>query len=161
MDYIELVSKLNEELYDKTGYEFASFHYTTNGYVDVIYLYVEDSKISLWDSENGFSFDDESNEDFAENLIKELDKRITWLAAISNSFKKDIMSPAQQIANVGDRVMVLETSKYGLQNQGNEIDDKYIGNIYKVIEVYETEIEVDIDGGYTLAHDEYKIIESV
>ena len=47
MDYTEIVSELNAELYDRFGEVELSFNYSTNGYFDLIYF----GEALIWCSE--------------------------------------------------------------------------------------------------------------
>ena len=48
MNYLELVSELNQELYDTHGDTDEQFFFTANGFIDIIGF----GEITLWHSEN-------------------------------------------------------------------------------------------------------------
>jgi len=58
MNYLEIVSELNQELFDVHGEVEEQFFYTSSGYIDIIGF----GDIALWDSENeSRSWDDDKN----------------------------------------------------------------------------------------------------
>lgn len=97
---LELVCKLNEELFERFGTDAPdSFHFTTNGWASAILL----GDWCVWDSENDSQYDDNDNEIPLEKIVRDhLDDWATVMAWIARDHEQGKISLDHVLARLNE-----------------------------------------------------------